>query len=1168
MKKLFTLLWLALAAFTFKASAQTTTCNANFTAQFLTNTTVKFNPASTDSLPAAYHTWTFGDGSPVSHNVSPTHTFAVGTYAVVHTIVRPGGTGGTQCTQSFTLQLTIQECNLQVDFSWSVAAGNGLTYAFHNLSTPLSPTDSITWIFGDNTTSHEVNPTHTYANYGTYNVCLIVKKNNGTTASPCIKYVCKTITAVQPCTLVVDFSWSISATNPLTYEFHNLSTPSSTTDSTLWSFGDGSSSTAPNPAHTYANAGTYTVCLIVKKQTLAGTPTCVRYLCKTLVIPPPCNFVVDFSWNVLGSNPMTVAFQNLTVPLATNDSITWTFGDGTSSHDVNPTHTYTNGGSYNVCLIVKKNSNSGTAPCIKYICKTVVITQPCNLVVDFSWTTTGSGPYAVAFHNLSTPLAATDSITWTFGDGTSSHDVNPVHTYTAAGSYNVCLVVKKNGNSPACIRYICKTVVLQTPCTLAANFTWQPSTGNPLGIYFTNTSTGAANTDSVRWTFGDGTSANTYNAYHAYAQAGSYNVCLRMQKRNSNGTLSDCVSEKCYTVVIQVPCTLVVDFSWNVTSNSPYTVVFTNLSTPLNSTDSITWTFGDGTSSHDVSPTHTYANAGTYTVCLKVKKNNSGATTPCVRDICKTVVIQQPCTLVVDFSWNATATNPLALHFNNLSTPLATNDSITWTFGDGSSSHDVNPLHTYANAGTYNVCLIVKKNDTPPGSTPCIRYICKSVTVQASCTLVANFTWIAATANSQSIYFNNTSTGATTMDSVRWTFGDGTSSNQYNTNHNYAQPGTYNVCLRMQHRNSNGTLSNCISEKCETVVVQPSCNFQATWTWHLDSANVKKVYFTNTTSVPTTATATWYFGDGTSATTWNAVHEYANPGRYNVCLRVELSPNCVRYKCDSITVPVPLPPCNNQSNFTVVAPTSTNQNFTFIPSFQNSTATYSWSFGDGTGSNSMIATHHYTAAGVYNVCLTVSRGVNCVSTTCKTVSVTTAVNCDSIHVNYTYQFDPFIPNKVYFYANANFPILDQTWTITKLPATSPPNQVILHANNPSYVFSDTGHYSVCLRAVTLGGCIKEYCSTIHIAQVAVQCQLTAYPNPASTEVHINVPLTAPDMINVFVYNNLNVQVMEKHQQGVVGNNVVTLNVASLIAGYYTVRVTYGNHICNSAFQKL
>ncbi len=1000
MKKLFTLLWLSIAAFTFKAAAQSTSCNAEFSYQFTAASTVKFTPAVTDS-PSVIHSWTFGDGSAVVHQVIPSHTYAVpGTYAVVHTIVRTNPSGVAVCTQSFTRQVIVDPpCSLVADFSWAASPTNSLTINYTNLSIPLASTDSITWIFGDNTSSHDVNATHTYANAGTYTVCLIVKKNLPPTSTPCVKYICKSVTVTYPpCNLVVDFGWNVSSTspvNPLRIEFHNLSTPLATTDSVTWTFGDGSTSYDVNPTHTYANAGTYNVCLRVKKNnTPAGIAPCVRYICKTVTVTIPCNLVVDFNWNVSTApppvNPYRIEFHNLSIPLASTDSVTWTFGDGSTSYDVNPTHTYANAGTYTVCLRVKKNNNTGSTPCVRYICKTITITSPCNLVVDFSSAAAPTNPLMVQFTNLSTPSATTDSTIWNFGDGGTSLLPNPLHTYANAGTYNVCLIVKKNSNTGGtpCIRYICKTVIVEAPCNIHADFTWRSDSANAQKIFFTNTTTPVSTTDSVRWTFGDGTSSNLRSPDHTYAQPGTYTVCLRMQKRGPAGIVINCVSE-----------------------------------------------------------------------------------------ICKTVVVYPTCTLVADFTWHADQTI------------------------------------------------------------------------------------------AQKIFFTNTSAPITSSDSIRWTFGDGTSSNVVSPDHTYTQPGTYTVCLRVQKRNTSSGLYNCVREICKTVVVQPTCNFQANYSWRLDSVNTKKVYFTNLTNIPAATTGIfWSFGDGTTATSWNAVHEYANPGRYYVCLRVELSPNCVRYKCDSVTVPVPGPPCNNQSNFTFTRASTNTQTLTFIPDYQNTSAQYTWTFGDGSGSHDMIATHHYAQAGTYTVCLTVSRGTNCTSTNCKTIVVTGQVNCDSIHVSYSYQADPFIPNKVYFYANANFAILDQTWTITRAGSSTPP--VILHQNNPVYVFTDTGRYYVCLRAVTLGGCVKEYCNVVHIEHVATQCTLQAYPNPATTSISVNVALTQADMINVYVYNALNVLVKEKHQQGVAGNNVVTLSIGDLIAGYYTMRVIYGNHTCNAAFHKL
>ena len=215
----------------------------------------------------------------------------------------------------------------------------------------------------------------------------------------------------------------------------------------------------------------------------------------------------------------------------------------------------------------------------------------------------------------------------------------------------------------------------------------------------------------------------------------------------------------------------------------------------------------------------------------------------------------------------------------------------------------------------------------------------------------------------------------------------------------------------------------------------------------------------------------------------------------------------------------------------------------------------------------MVPTHHYAQGGTYTVCLTVWRSATCASTSCKTITVQPQFNCNNVNVSFTYHPDPHVPNKLYFTANSNYPILDQTWTFTRLPNGQP---VILHQNNPSYIFPDTGYYRVCLRAVTFGGCIKEYCSTIHIAHVPGTnvCNLQVYPNPVSTMANVNITLTVPEMIHAYVYNSANVLVAEKHQQGVIGVNLVSINVSNLPAGLYKIKFIYGNKICYAQFQKL
>jgi PKD repeat protein len=1019
MKKIFTLLWLTLAAFTFKATAQTTpNCNAEFSVQYLTNYTVKFNPVITNDSPYVHHYWNFGDGTTGSQLISPTHTYALpGSYAAVHTIVRVTPNNVPVCTQVFTKIVTITEpCNLVVNFSWSSTAANPLTLAFQNLSVPLAATDSITWQFGDNTSSHAVNPVHTYANAGTYNVCLIVKKNNNNTTTPCVRYICKTVVIQVPCTLVADFNWTVTQTNPLRIEFHNLSTPLSNTDSIRWTFGDGSTSTDVNPVHTYNVPGTYTVCLRVKKLT------------------PP-----------------------------------------------------------------------GAAPCVREICKTIVVTPPCTIVPNFTWTVTPTNPLRIEFNNTSTNTAATDSIRWTFGDGTSSSQFNPVHIYTAPGTYTVCLKIIRyySNTTTPCIREICKTVVVQAPCTLVVNFTSQPDSAHPLRIKFTNTSVPINATDSVRWTFGDGSSVsglqsdpNVANPTHNYANAGTYTVCLRVKKNGNVASTVQCVREFCRTITVYEPCNLVVNFTSQADPNNPLRIKFTNTSVPISPTDSLRWSFGDGTSLSGLqsdpnvaSPVHIYAHAGNYNVCLIVIKRNTLSNVSCVRYSCRTIVVHEPCNLVVNFTSQPDPNHPLRIKFTNTSVPINTTDSVRWTFGDGSSVSGLqsdpnvaNPTHIYANAGTYNVCLRIKKNNS--ANTP---------------TQVA-----------------------------------------------------------------------CVREKCNTIVVTAPCNFPVNFSWRLDSVNPRKVHFTNLSIPPvSTAIAVWTFGDGSSLTSWNAIHEYAQPGRYIVCLKVYLpNSNCVRETCDTVYVPVPVPPCTQLSKYTYQVFPNDNQKYKFTPDYINTTFQYTWTFGDGTGSHDPVAIHRYAQPGVYVACLTVWRSNECASTTCKEIRVLPQINCDTAHVSYRFERSPNMPNKIQFFASATLPILDQVWYITKVGGTVATPPVILHQNNPIYLFQDTGYFRVCLKATLQGGCVKEYCNYVRIEQVSNVCELQAFPNPTSALINVNLYLTQPEMIHAAVYNNLNVVVLQQSQQGNTGNNLVTLNVGNLIAGQYTIRLVYGNRVCYARFQKL
>jgi PKD repeat protein len=846
----------------------------------------------------------------------------------------------------------------------------------------------------------------------------------------------------------------------------------------------------------------------------------------------------------------------------------WSFGDGGTSSNISPTHIYNANGAYTVTHYIQRHNSNGVLLCVDSLKKVLTIQGLCDIHAAFTSTPATNNPLEIHFTNTTANLSVTDSTFWSFGDGSTSTAVNPTHTYAQPGNYYVCIRVKRNNSTTPCVSEMCHIVSAVLPCNIQANFTSAAAANNPQEIHFTNTTVNLAASDTSYWTFGDATYSTAVNPTHTYAQAGTYTVCLRVTRPSAAGTV--CVRDICKVVTVTALCNIQAYYTAAPATNNPLEIHFTNHTVNLAATDSIRWTFGDGSTSNTVSPTHVYTQAGIYNVCLRVLRYNTAGTTPCVSEYCKLDTVVAPCNLQANFTSTPSTANPLEIHFTNTTIVAAAGDSTIWTFGDGSSSTATNPTHVYAQAGTYTVCLRVKRSTV--GGTPCVSEVCKAVIVtEPACTLVASFTWYkdSTTITPYTYHFQNTSTPFSTADSVRWTFGDGTSSNApLSVNHIYAQPGTYTVCIRVQKRNPNGTLTSCIKESCQTIVIlQQPCNIQANYSWHRDSANYKKIIFTNLSTAPTAnAIATWSFGDGTTATSWNATHEYAQAGKYYVCLKVQYSNTCYAYKCDSVTVAAPSPACTELSKYHFARSTSNAFTYVFTPDYIGTDIVYTWTFGDGTGSHDVVATHQYAHTGVYTVCLTTYRNSTCASTTCNVVNVVGPNACDTSVVGYAYTYALGQPNKLSFVAYATVPIIDQVWTITKVSNTSA--SVTLHQNDPVYIFSDTGYYVVCLKAKLDGGCERQYCQTVHIAQVVSACQLQAYPNPAHDVVKLDLVLGSAQTISTFIYNSVNSLVLQQQQAGVVGPNTVTMNINNLVAGTYTIKVVHGNDSCYSLFIKL
>ena len=147
-----------------------------------------------------------------------------------------------------------------------------------------------------------------------------------------------------------------------------------------WNFGDGTSSTVRNPAHTYSKAGKYTVTLTVKNS--KGSNKITKYNYITVLAPLKAPVAAFTASPTSGYASLKVAFTDKST--GTPTSWNWNFGDGTSSTVRNPVHTYSKTGKYTVTLTVKNSKGSNKITKYNYITvdSAMVTDVVCKMVID------------------------------------------------------------------------------------------------------------------------------------------------------------------------------------------------------------------------------------------------------------------------------------------------------------------------------------------------------------------------------------------------------------------------------------------------------------------------------------------------------------------------------------------------------------------------------------------------------------------------------------------------------------------------------------------------------------------------------------------------------------------------------------------------------------------
>ncbi|MEZ5231339.1 MAG: PKD domain-containing protein [Acidimicrobiales bacterium] len=570
---------------------------------------------------------------------------------------------------------------------------------------------------------------------------------------------------------------------------------------------------------------------------------------------------------------------------------------------------------------------------------------------------------------------------WEFGDGTTANQQNPpAKVYARAGSYLVRLTVR---NSAGASTTEATVQVAVPPQELTPDFTFVGSGADPntliagQPVLFNDVSTGGPT--SWLWEFGDGATATTSSAAHAFQRAGEVTVRLTVANANSTRSTSEVLrinpAPAPPTARISEPASPA-----TVEVNKPLRFVSSSTGNPTQ----LVWEWGDGTrTTEGATANHTFTKVGTYAVKLTAA-NAAGATAA-------TVVVTVNAAPPPPQPSFRTATGTSADDPANIEEPVRfINTSVgagtfSWDFGDGGKSTERDPSYTFKKTGTAHVTLTM----TGPGGT---RSYAGDVHIgPPPVKVVANFDYTPKNPNvDQKIQFVDQSTGTP----VRWTwnFGDGspTSAEQKPPAKTYAKAGKYDVTLTVADR------FGALTTKTQTITVVPSRpappDAKFTVTPAEPVAGVKATLTDITAPMVGAGTAVGtpvFIIDGASvpaaAGSRSVEHVFATQGPHTVAMRVcwaDDPTNCTTTPTQTLNVKAQEP--KPVAAFTVEGAGAwpagpdpalllTNKAITFRDSSTPAGTTRLWTIGTRTYTTATVENLQATQAGTLSVTLTVTN---------------------------------------------------------------------------------------------------------------------------------------------------------------------------------------------------